>query len=98
MLVDAGCEYEGYSSDITRVFPVSGHFTAPQKAIYDALNDVQSRLLDYLRQTEFLRLNELYLAMIEYIAENLDAIGIFSSGMGKEEMIYASLFLPFQIF
>ncbi|VDK77881.1 unnamed protein product [Litomosoides sigmodontis] len=71
MLVDAGCDYEGYSSDITRVFPVSGHFSAPQRAIYDALNDVHSRLLEYLRQTELLRLNEIYLAMIEYIAENL---------------------------
>ncbi|KAL3998679.1 Metallopeptidase M24 family protein [Acanthocheilonema viteae] len=88
VLVDAGCDYEGYSSDITRVFPVSGHFSVPQRAIYDALNDVQSHLLDYLRQTELLRLNEIYFAMIEYIAENLSEVGIFSSNMGKEELLY----------
>ncbi|KAM3720672.1 Xaa-Pro aminopeptidase [Dirofilaria immitis] len=88
MLIDAGCDYEGYSSDITRVFPVSGHFSAPQRAIYDALNDVQSRLLDYLRQTESLRLNDVYLAMIEYIAKNFFEIGIFSSNMGEEELLY----------
>uniref|UniRef100_A0A0R3RPE4 AMP_N domain-containing protein n=1 Tax=Elaeophora elaphi TaxID=1147741 RepID=A0A0R3RPE4_9BILA len=87
MLVDAGCDYEGYSSDITRVFPVSGHFSAPQRAIYDALNDVQSRLLDYLKQTELLRLNEIYFAMLEYIAENFSEIGMFSSNMGKEELL-----------
>ncbi|CAG9534926.1 unnamed protein product [Cercopithifilaria johnstoni] len=88
VLVDAGCDYEGYSSDITRVFPVSGHFNVLQRAIYDALNDVQSRLLDYLRQTELIRLNEIYLAMIEYIAENLAEVGIFSGNMGKEELLY----------
>lgn len=98
MLVDAGCDYEGYSSDITRVFPVSGHFSSPQRAIYDALNDVHSRLLDYLRQAELLRLNEIYLAMIEYIAENLSEVGMFSSNMGKEELLYVSLFFFSQYF
>uniref|UniRef100_A0A8R1XPA0 AMP_N domain-containing protein n=1 Tax=Onchocerca volvulus TaxID=6282 RepID=A0A8R1XPA0_ONCVO len=88
ILVDAGCEYEGYSSDITRVFPVSGHFSVPQRAIYDALNDVQSRLLDYLRQTESLRLNEIYLTMIEYIARNCSEIGMFSSNIGEEELLH----------
>ncbi|VDO29294.1 metallopeptidase family M24 containing protein [Brugia malayi] len=88
MLVDAGCDYEGYSSDITRVFPISGHFSVPQRAIYDALNDVQSRLLEYLRQTELLRLNDIYLAMIEYIAKNLSEVGMFPSNMGKEELLY----------
>ena len=35
VLIDAGCEYQYYASDITRTFPVSGKFTAPQKAIYE---------------------------------------------------------------
>lgn len=35
LLIDAGCELDGYASDITRTFPVDGHFTGPQRALYD---------------------------------------------------------------
>ncbi|MDO8521118.1 MAG: aminopeptidase P N-terminal domain-containing protein [bacterium] len=35
VLVDAGCEYEGYASDITRTFPANGTFTYEQRAIYE---------------------------------------------------------------
>jgi Xaa-Pro aminopeptidase len=35
LLIDAGCELEGYASDITRTFPVNGKFSGPQKAIYE---------------------------------------------------------------
>lgn len=35
VLIDAGCEYQGYAGDITRTFPVSGKFSAPQRALYE---------------------------------------------------------------
>ena len=34
-LIDAGCELDGYASDITRTFPVNGKFTGPQRALYE---------------------------------------------------------------
>jgi len=34
-LIDAGCEYAGYASDVTRTIPVDGRFTAPQRDIYE---------------------------------------------------------------
>ena len=35
VLVDAGCEVNGYASDITRTWPVSGKFTQSQRDIYE---------------------------------------------------------------
>ena len=35
VLIDAGCELEGYASDITRTFPVSGKFSEAQKDVYE---------------------------------------------------------------
>ena len=35
VLIDAGCEYRGYASDITRTFPVNGRFSGAQKAVYE---------------------------------------------------------------
>jgi Xaa-Pro aminopeptidase len=35
LLIDAGCELDGYAADITRTFPVNGKFSGPQKAVYD---------------------------------------------------------------
>ncbi len=35
VLIDAGCELDGYASDITRTFPANGKFTGPQRAVYD---------------------------------------------------------------
>ncbi len=35
VLIDAGCELDGYASDITRTFPVSGKFSGPQRDVYE---------------------------------------------------------------
>ena len=35
LLIDAGCELNGYAGDITRTFPVNGKFTAAQRDVYE---------------------------------------------------------------
>jgi Xaa-Pro aminopeptidase len=35
VLIDAGCELDGYASDITRTFPANGTFSGPQRALYE---------------------------------------------------------------
>ena len=42
LLMDVGAEYANYSSDMTRTIPVSGHFTARQKAVYQAVLNVKN--------------------------------------------------------
>jgi Xaa-Pro aminopeptidase len=46
LLIDAGCEVDGYASDITRTFPVSGKFSGPQKAIYELVLQAQLACID----------------------------------------------------
>ena len=46
VLVDAGCELDGYASDITRTFPASGRFTRPQKAVYRVVLAAQKAAVD----------------------------------------------------
>lgn len=41
VLIDAGCELDGYASDITRTFPVNGRFSGPQKTLYEIVLDAQ---------------------------------------------------------
>ena len=41
VLVDAGCEVDGYTADVTRTFPASGRFSPPQRRAYQLVLDVQ---------------------------------------------------------
>jgi Xaa-Pro aminopeptidase len=45
ILIDAGCELDGYASDITRTFPVNGRFSAPQRRLYELVLAAQSAAL-----------------------------------------------------
>ena len=45
VLVDAGCEFDGYASDITRTWPVSGRFSAPQRLLYELVLQAQEAAL-----------------------------------------------------
>jgi len=49
LLIDAGCEFQGYASDITRTFPVTGRFTGPQKAVYEVVLAAQQACIDAVR-------------------------------------------------
>jgi Xaa-Pro aminopeptidase len=45
VLIDAGCELDGYASDITRTFPVNGRFSAPQRTLYELVLAAQEAAL-----------------------------------------------------
>ncbi len=46
VLIDAGAEFQGYASDITRTFPANGKFTAEQKALYDIVLEAQKAAIE----------------------------------------------------
>lgn len=49
LLIDAGCELDGYASDITRTFPVSGRFTAAQRDCYALVLAAQAAAVEATR-------------------------------------------------
>jgi Xaa-Pro aminopeptidase len=49
LLIDAGCELDGYASDITRTFPVSGRFSAAQRAVYELVLEAQRAAIAAVR-------------------------------------------------
>tara|TARA_Y100000741_G_scaffold67909_1_gene49096 strand:+ start:191 stop:1486 length:1296 start_codon:yes stop_codon:yes gene_type:complete len=49
LLVDAGCEYEMYASDITRTFPISGKFSEEQLKIYEIVLEAMNTAIDNVK-------------------------------------------------
>ena len=48
LLIDAGCELDGYAADVTRSFPVNGRFSAPQREIYELVLAAQQAAIDVI--------------------------------------------------
>lgn len=49
ILIDAGCEFDSYASDITRTFPANGKFSPAQKSLYELVLAAQQAALEYAR-------------------------------------------------
>jgi Xaa-Pro aminopeptidase len=49
LLIDAGAEYDGYASDITRTFPVNGSFSGPQRDLYEVVLAAQLKAIEAVR-------------------------------------------------
>ncbi len=76
VLIDAGCEYQGYAGDITRTFPVSGKFSKEQREIYDIVLASEYKALDVLRPGSSIQ--EATEAAIRVMIAGLVKLGILS--------------------
>lgn len=74
VLIDAGCEYQGYAGDITRTLPVNGRFTPPQRQIYDLVLRAMQAALDMFRPGE--SINNINQTVIRVMVEGLLELGI----------------------
>ncbi len=52
LLIDAGCELDGYASDITRTFPVNGKFSAAQKDLYELVLNAQLAAIEVAKPSQ----------------------------------------------
>ena len=74
ILIDAGAEYKGYASDITRTFPVNGKFTPAQRDVYDVVLDVQEKCIDYTKTGNTVKGRQEY--SIELLTEGMKKLGL----------------------
>ena len=81
VLVDAGCEYEGYASDITRTFPASGHFRPEQEAVYRVVLAAQHAAIAKVRPGG--RFQDVHDAAVEVLVDGLFELGLLSGKRKK---------------
>ena len=74
VLIDAGCEYDYYASDVTRTFPVNGRFTEEQRAIYDIVLEAHDAALASIAPER--HWNEAHDAAVRVITRGLRRIGL----------------------
>jgi Xaa-Pro aminopeptidase len=74
LLVDAGCEYQLYASDITRTWPVNGRFTPTQRAVYDLVLKAQYAAIEKVRPGN--HWNEPHDAAVHVITAGLVELGL----------------------
>ncbi|KAI8935574.1 hypothetical protein NX059_008143 [Plenodomus lindquistii] len=75
VLVDAGAQYGGYVTDITRTWPVSGKFTPAQKDLYDLLLSVQRTCVALCRTSSHFTLDKLHQTACNALAAGLKDLG-----------------------
>ena len=79
LLVDAGCEYDYYASDITRTWPANGRFSKQQRAIYDIVLEANQAAIGEVRPGS--HWNAPHDAAVQVITTGLRKLGLLKGGV-----------------
>lgn len=91
LLVDAGCEYGYYASDVTRTWPVNGKFTEPQREIYEIVLEAEQASIEKVRPGA--TLDEIHQVSVDVIVDGLLRLGLLQGE--REKIIDEQLYKPF---
>ena len=91
LLVDAGCEFELYASDITRTYPINGKFTEPQLAIYEVVLEAQLKSIEAISTNN--NVMDAQIISEKVITQGLIDLGILQGSM--DELHEAGAFRDF---
>ncbi|MDE2337939.1 MAG: aminopeptidase P N-terminal domain-containing protein, partial [Gammaproteobacteria bacterium] len=83
VLIDAGCEYEYYASDITRTFPVNGRFTPEQRAVYEVVLEANLAAIGQVRPGN--DWNAPHEAAVRVVTQGLVRLGLLKGRPAKLE-------------
>ena len=95
VLIDAGCELDGYASDITRTFPANGQFTGPQRALYDLVLASQDAAVAATRAGA--RFNDPHDATVRVLSQGLLDLGLLDANQvgSVDDVIAQRAYFPF---
>ncbi len=91
LLIDAGCEYDYYASDITRTFPVNGKFSPEQRALYTLVLRAQAAAIEKVRPGN--HWNDPHDAVVKVITKGLVELGILKGRVSS--LIKKEAYKPF---
>lgn len=91
LLIDAGCEYSYYASDVTRTFPVNGRFSPAQKAVYEVVLASQLAAIEATRTHA--TLDGIHDVALREIVRGLIDLGLITAPF--DEAIEKELFKPY---
>ena len=95
VLIDAGCELDGYASDITRTFPANGKFTGPQRTLYDIVFAAQEAAAAMTKPgCRFIDPHE---AAVKVLAQGMMDVGLLDKNKvgSLEDVIEKRAYFPF---
>ncbi|QDL35892.1 aminopeptidase P N-terminal domain-containing protein [Rhodoferax sediminis] len=95
VLIDAGCELDGYASDITRTFPANGTFTGPQRALYELVTASQEAGAAATKPGA--RFNDPHEAAVKVLAQGMLDVGLLDANKvgGVQDVIEKRAYFPF---
>jgi Xaa-Pro aminopeptidase len=79
VLIDAGCELEYYAADVTRTFPVSGRFSAEQRALYEVVLKAQLAAIAEIKPGN--HWNQPHDASVQVLTEGLVELGLLKGSV-----------------
>ncbi|MDF7670970.1 Xaa-Pro aminopeptidase [Orbaceae bacterium ESL0721] len=93
VLIDAGCEYNYYASDITRTFPVNGKFTPAQREIYNIVLASQYRAIELFKPG--VSIQEVNQQVVRIMVTGLVELGIMQGDVNRliEEKAYLNYYM-----
>ena len=95
VLIDAGCELDGYASDITRTFPANGKFTGPQRALYELVVASQEAAVAVTKPGA--RFTDPHEAAVKVLAQGMLDVGLLDKNKvgSLQDVIEKRAYFPF---
>jgi len=84
LLMDAGCEFHGFCSDVTRTWPIGGRFTIPQRAVYEVVLEAHRQCVAAARPGSSIR--QLHALSVKVISEGAFRLGLFPKAKSAAEI------------